>query len=244
MSAEDYHLIEKYLNNDLTEAEQKDFELKMQDTDFADTVRVYTEVNESLQAKEKRKEGEEQLKHTLETVSEDFFATSTKKGKVLPLRNIYWAAAACIVLALSFLFIINWLSEAPQYSDYARYEPLALSSRSDDQSLTIAAEEAFNNGKYAEAATHLKQLSEADADDPRLKVYLALSYIETGNYAQAEHLLTDVQQGTSIFQSTATWYLALSFLKQGNEEACRKQLLKIQEGSPYFEESRKLLEEL
>ncbi|UII33188.1 tetratricopeptide repeat protein [Fulvivirga ulvae] len=244
MSAEDYHLIEKYLNNNLTEAEQKDFELKMQDADFADTVRVYTEVNESLQAKEKRKEGEEHLKHTLKTVSEEFFATSKKKGKVVPLRNIYWATAACIILALSFLFILNWSSDAPEYSNYAHYEPLALSSRSDNQSLTIAAEETFNNGKYAEAAALLEQLSETDPDNPRLKVYLALSYIETENYTQAEHLLAEVQQGTSIFQSTASWYLALSFLKQGNEKACKKQLSKIQEGSPYFEESRALLEEL
>lgn len=244
MSAEEYHLIEKYLNNDLTDAEQKVFESKMHDPDFAETVRVYTEVSESLKAREKGAAGEKELTHTLKTVSSEYFAGAKKKGKLIPLRNIYWMAAACIVIALSFVFIINWQTGQPTYSDYADYEPLALSSRSEEQTLTVSAEEAFNNGNFEEAATHLKQLLETDPDNPKLKIYLALSYIETENYAQAHPLLLDVEQGKSIFRSTASWYLALSYLKQGDRKASEKQLLKIPEDSPYFEKARKLLGEM
>ncbi|MBL6447037.1 tetratricopeptide repeat protein [Fulvivirga sp. 29W222] len=243
MNAEEYHLIEKYLNNDLTEDEQNDFDSRMEDEQFAKKVRVYKEVSESLKAQEKSKHGEEDLKLTLEAVSSEFFASSKKNGRTIPLRNIYWAAAACIVLALSFVFIISWPS-GPNYNDYSDYEPLTLSSRSENQSLTMAAEEAFNGKKYTEAAKLLNQLLKADPENPRLKVYLAISYIEIDNYTAAENLLTDVAQGKSVFQSAASWYLALGYLRQDKTNACKKQLEQIPETSPYFNRSKELLDKL
>lgn len=246
MDEKEYQQIENYLRKELEEDELSAFEARMAaDPEFAATVRAYLDIHNHLQAKTNRKEGEEKLKQTIGKVSADFFSGKKKEGRVVSLKTrIYWVAAASLLLLVGFIYILN-LQSAPTYEEYAQYEPLTLSSRSEtEQSLTQSAEVAFNNGRFTEAGQHLEQLLELNPDHVNVKLYLALSLIETGKYAQAEALLKEIEEGNSIYAPTASWYLALSYLKQGNENACAAKLKNIPPESSKYEEAQELLEEL
>lgn len=245
MDEKEYQLIEKYLSNELTDTELSDFKSRMEtDPDFAITVKVYDDVNSSLQSRADSKEQEEKLKQTINYVSSDFFSDQKKAGRVVSMKSIYWVAAASLVLLISFIFIINQQS-VPTFEEYAHYEPLVLTNRSDaDQTLVTSAEEAFNSGQFEEAAQRLDQLLASNPDQPNLKLYLALSLIETGEYSRAEELLKAIEGGNSVYQPMATWYLALNYLKQGRTEDSRETLQKISEQSPYYKEAQELLGEL
>ncbi|ELR69147.1 hypothetical protein C900_05427 [Fulvivirga imtechensis AK7] len=246
MDERDYQQIESYLQKELEGEELARFEARMAaDPEFAATVETYLAINSHLQARVDRKEGEENLKRTIGHVSAGHFNETNQKGKVISLKSrVYWAAAASLLLLISFVYILN-LQSTPTYEEYAHYEPLTLSSRSEnEQLLTQSAEAAFNSGQYTKASQHLEELLASNPDHINIKLYLALSLIEIGEYTRAEVHLKAIEQGNSIYAPTANWYLALSYLKQGDKRACIAALKNIPPESSKYKEAQELLKKL
>ena len=243
MEPEEYEEIEKYLNHELTDEKRQAFEKRMlADADFSSFVKSYISIYESLQAGADRASNEQVLKATLRDVSEKHF---DKKNAVsiISMRNIYWAAAAAIFLAVCLIFIYN-LQDPATYEKYAQHQTLALAQRSEGISeLQYAAEDAFNNADYEPAAKYLAQLSQSSPDDNNLKLYWAIALIETSQYDKSDSLLT-VISSSFIYKHTATWYQALSYLKQGKPEAAKTLLEKIPEGADKYDNAQSLLDVL
>lgn len=243
MEPEEYEEIEKYLNHELADEERQAFEKRMQvDADFSSFVKSYISIHESLQAGVDRASKEQVLKATLREVSEKHF---DKKNviSIISMRNIYWAAAAAIFLAVCLIFIYN-LQDPATYERFAQHQSLALAQRSESNSeLQHAAEDAFNNADYEQAAKYLAQLSKSSPDDNNLKLYWAIALIETSQYDKSDSLLT-VISSSFIYKHTATWYQALSYLKQGKLEAAKTLLKKIPESAEKYDKAQSLLNAL
>jgi len=158
------------------------------------------------------------------------------------MRPIYWAAAASIILILTFFFILR--QNGPTYSDFAHYEPLVLASRGDADQLKHSAEQSFNSKEYEKAAFYLEELLKLQPENPQIQIYWALSLIETDNYDKGDSLLLHAVRTESLYAQNARWYLALSYLKQDKVKACKAQLKKIKQGDLHYQEAMELLDEL
>lgn len=244
MEPEEYQLIDRYLHNELSEAEHKAFENRLtSDDEFAAFVATYREVQQSLQAKADREAGENRLKDTLDDITSEHFKHDKKSAKIISMRAVYWAAAASILLIISSIFIIRQNS-TPTYNEYAHYEPLVLASRGDADQLKNSAAHAFNDQEYKQAASYLEELQQLQPNNPQIQIYWALSLIETEQYSKGDSLLQHVGQMESLYAQNARWYLALSYLKQNKIKACQAQLEKIKQGELHYEEALELLDEL
>jgi len=244
MEPEEYELIEKYKNDELSPSEKESFEARMaNDQEFGEVVNSYLEIDSSLQAGVDRKKQEDELRHTLNTLSDQYFEHE-KSARIISMRNVYWVAAACAILLVSLIYMIYSPSQ-PTYQEYANYQTLALADRGNNNELSLQAEEAFNNGEYNEASTLLEDLVNSESEDNHnLELYWALSLIEIDNYVKADSLLSNIERKKSVYGDMARWYLALSYLKQERIEDCKQQLRKIPEDSAHYNEAQKLLKEL
>jgi tetratricopeptide (TPR) repeat protein len=109
----------------------------------------------------------------------------------------------------------------------------------------------YNEEKYDEA---IKQLNEyyTQTDEKHktsdIKLYLALSYLFSGNTKDAVTFFTDIlsKESNGNFKEAAEWYLALAYLKEMNTQKSIELLTKIAEteNHPYQSKAKTLLPEV
>lgn len=239
---ENYILIESYIQGDMEASERKAFEERLNtEPELAEQYQVYEETWKSLKSSIQREAHESELKNSLQLASQAYFAKAGDTPVLKPKRPWYLAVAAVVALLVAAVYVFNMGS--PQYSDYAQYDALSLSLRSDDPDAVLRkkAETAFNAGDYTASANYLKQISDKN-DSVKALFYLALSYIETGDYQLANTLLTELQNGTSVYKHRATWFRALCYLKQNKMDECKQLLEQIPVEAQDYQQAQDLLE--
>lgn len=238
MNEELYISFENYLQNGMTVEEKAEFEERLKDDkDFSGQFEAYKEA--TLHLEHKFSEETVAFKQNLSKISNAYFADKGKqKGRVISFRPWYYGVAASIAIVLGTWFSMQ--NSSPNYYDFPHEEAYFVGRDSVDADKKKA-QDLFNNKDYRQAVATFEKMERGNQE---LDYFYAISLIETDNYAKAESMLKDLQNGNSVYKEKAIWYRALLELKQGDLQACGKMLKQIPEDAEDYERAQKLLKDL
>lgn len=240
MKDQDYHIFEAYLKGDLTgeglEIHQKKLE---NDQDYKESFELYKSINNHL---EKEFDGESELKefkNSVSNISKDYF--EARKENKFPWLKM--AIAASIIIAIGFYFYLVNFSK-PEYNEIAQIPNIHLTVRSTNSELYIKAENAFNQEQYGDAIGYFDQILEQTKEQPSIKLYQAIAYMELGSVDKARELYEEIIIKESSYAEEALWYASLNELKAKNYSACKKYLSEIKSTASRYQDAQNLLEKL
>ncbi len=166
------------------------------------------------------------------------------------IKRFKWTVAAGFLLISSFGFYFLYLPS--QHSNRAIVEEVYEAYPGRGNLLTLdssALASSFHKGmalydeaKYAEAITHLKEVSIDDPSYWMTQVYLGNALMSEKNPAAAIPVLANITQQSS-YQDQGLWYLALAQLQNGEVAAANQtldQLLRITEDNFYRKKAQKV----
>ncbi|UZR96030.1 tetratricopeptide repeat protein [Chondrinema litorale] len=202
--------IDAYLKEDdsFSQNDRSDFENYMDSNkDFANEVKIQGAIVSGI-----NHHFNQQLKDKLKQADKN----SQKETKVISLQNGLLVAASISVILIAYLF--SPTSNQNLFESYYQTYPNIVSptERSDNNIEKESAYKFYDQRDYANAITAFSsQATKTDASN----FYLALSYIETKNYAEAISILQNVANGNDErFVNPANWYMALCLYKIGQED--------------------------
>ena len=199
-------LIQKFLQNELSQEENKAFEeLINEDPEFAQKVEcciiLYADAKASFKF---------QIKTGVHAKQQliDFMQDSNKH----PLELITQKATDIMQFCQKALAKVH-------------VGPIILRSQNFPQTGFDKAAQAFNEENYLQAITILEEVNEQLPDQNQVRFYLGLShlYLAPPNYLKAALCLEEILDNQhNFYQEEAEWYLSLTYLKVGKiKEACQ-----------------------
>lgn len=234
---------ERYLNGEMDAGERTEFESELSaNAAFRKDLELYKSINKTMSGTP----NENELRDTLQQMNKKYFAGGAlvKKGSF----GKWLAVAASLILLISigfyFLFPVKPAAEK-LYAEYAKHDVLNIEQRgSTTDSLATEAAGKFNDKKFIEALPLLQQYLQQRPDDIQVKFSMAVCYLETGAYLDAEKIFSATATGKTAYAEAAQWYLVLTALKQKDIEKCKALAKNITANSPYFTKAKSLLEKL
>lgn len=212
--------IDEYIRGELSDAERKNFQQKMDsDPDFAKKVKQQQVLAEGITAY-----GQQQLKYNLQQMHQELFE-EPKPRYLYALRWPALAAAASIAL-LAILAYWLWFSNPnPQQLFASHFEPYPVNFAS--RAISVAPEASdiqklYIEQRYAEALPGMEKLLQLQSDHQRLRLALGIAYLAENKADQSIETLKAIDD--PLLQAVSKWYMALAYL-QKNESASAKSLL-------------------
>lgn len=244
MNEQDFTLLDEYFNGELSPQESAGVLSRVAtDPDFAAAFAFRKDQEEFLQRDARRRS----LQESLQTIEADFFKSGgsvpgrTQSPMRARVRLMAMAAAFLLILAAVWFFSRPGL---PQYSAYARHEPLALTVRGQNEQAKLAAENAYNAGNYAAALPALQEVLQNEPDNLTVQFSLGVCLLETGRPADARAAWQSLATGNSALKGEAVWNIALSYLYEKNWPELKTALQNIQPGMDHYQEGQKLLKSI
>ena len=242
-------LLEKatqYLHNEMQPQERTEFELQIaNDAELRNYIQLYSTIDKTMKVGDSSP-NENELRHTLEQMNKKYFAEdgNVKQGSFKKWLAI--AASVIIVVTAGIYFLSsNKPSSEKLYAEYANHAPVNIQLRgSAADSLAQNAAAAFNKKEYKNALPLLQQYVSLQPDDIQMKFSLAICYLETGKYNEADSIFSTIASGQTAYAASAQWYRALTALKQNDYAKCRTVLNSITPTSSFFTKAKELLKEL
>ena len=215
-------LIEKYLSEELTPAEQLQFEsLKQTDADFAEEVQMAAIVNADFNVQQKK-----HWKSLLE--KQNTLAKDTPIRQLAPRKKSYnWIRSIAAVFVLGLGLAMAWMFFSSPDMDTLASEQLVNIYKSPTVTMDGAkidshwknAINAYQDGRFSIAVAAIEKSMEKTPENLDEKhFYLGLSYMyeEVPDYQKAvTHLLKSKTMNAQRFAPQANWFLSLAYLKQG-----------------------------
>lgn len=233
--------VNAYVNNQLTDAERKNFESRLNGEEGLDDLLAFYRQAEKaafLQGKELlRGKVQLALKEAREEEQSEATPVVSMRRKV---NWIPYAVAASVLVLVGLFFILSRPKTASTTELYAQYmEPAVISSfRNSSETADRKWQQAiqvYQQEKYDEVIQTVPELLEdsafTNAKISEARLMIGASYMELDQPDQALEYLNSIVEG-SIAYPQAQWYKALAYLKSDNVEATRSQLSAIIEG-PY-----------
>ena len=245
----DHIAIDKYLNKELTKEELVLFNDKLKtDKDFAEEVKLYQEIENTLTTRVSNYKDENDLRNTLEDLGAEFVSKKLEKrdekkvSKVFSLQKYskYLVAASLVLFATLFFFN----NGKPSYADFANHDTIDVVFRGNTNNHLVLAENAFNAKDYKTAEKELRAVLFINSTKVELQMYLGVCLLEQNYFDKAESIFNRIKDGNSIYKNNATWYLALSKLKQKDYVSCKTYLEMIPKDAEDYENAKKLLKKL
>ncbi|TXF91482.1 hypothetical protein FUA23_01950 [Neolewinella aurantiaca] len=250
MKEQDYLDIEAYQQGELPSDQVKALVARV--TTEPDLAAVMSErqlLNDHLRATAK----EPALRETLSVLGAKYFADGTAPNgqnttatnneavvKTLKPQKKNWLVIAASAAAILLLFVVGgkvfFGEQDSTYEQFAQHQPLSLTERGDGDNGITQAEAAFNNGRYEEAILPLTEYVELNKEDARARLALGISYLETGNDAEAIRVLTEVAETGGSVAPYGNWYLALAAVRNDDKPAALRYLDRIPPGDTFLEE--------
>jgi cellulose synthase operon protein C len=101
----------------------------------------------------------------------------------------------------------------------------ATSSNADEASLQLAVRASLNSGEYRDAVRYLQQALEKDPDNAAIAVDLAAAWLQAGNIAEAERILSAPLDGPERVQLRRDSLRVMVLLRRGNTSAAMRDSL-------------------
>ena len=235
--------IDQYLHNEMLPHERSEFELQIAGSDeLRNYIQLYTDIDITMKV-EHSSPNENDLRHTLQQMNRKYFTTGgmIKQGSFKKWLAI--AASLIIVVTVGIYFLFPAKPAAEKlYAQFAKHDALNIQLRgSTTDSLAQNAATVFNKKEYANALPLLENYMQLQPDDIQIKFSLAICYMETGKYNEADAIFISIAAGQTAYAATAQWYQALLALKQKNYAKCRAVLNSIPTTSSFSNKAKELL---
>ncbi len=245
----DRHLIQKYLDNDLSDKDMKRFEADLEvSSKLQDDLALYQEIDEAL-ADTEVLSFREQL---TDLRREKQKSGGTGKSHIRFTKPWHYAATAAIALMLA-IGLASVLDRPMNNRDLLKkyYKPyeVALINRSDNSTLDLMlknAEILYQRGDFEQAAVYFEMVLEEQPELAGTNLYAGISYYELERYLDAKNSLNKViEHNDNLYIEQAEWYLGLCFLALDENERARRQFARIASGnSDRAADARKLLRKI
>lgn len=215
MSTEHELLIEKYFENNLTEAEKAQFEVLLNSNiEFKDAVKFEKNLKSAIHKKERN-----ELKKQLKSFEKK------QETKVVTMPRLLWIAAASIVVVGASLWFFTFKTPSNEdlftqnfqvYPNVIAPSVRGTSTTEGDKKLAF---EFYEQEKYKEAVGVFEKIAK-ETNEEYPAFYVGQCYMALGDYQKAISsfsgaVLTDEK---FPFDTQRKWYLALAYLKIGDKE--------------------------
>ncbi|NND32163.1 MAG: hypothetical protein HKN76_06185 [Saprospiraceae bacterium] len=204
-------LIQRYLDNQLSDKEMSEFELRVKgDPALAKEIEELKSLDLAFESV-----GAETFRSELQSWESE----REKPGKTISLRTILSIAASFIILITASILILQPAEYSNQelYAEYYVPYPNLITARDGAVDLTLEqGMEAYTAGNHGEAIRFLTTYLNDGGEDKGAKLYLAITLmqIDEDKLASAHlmEMLTD-----PLYGQQAQWYLGLLRLKNNDE---------------------------
>lgn len=240
------YLQEQHLRGELTAEEQTAFEQMLAaDPEFAREVRAGELAVKGLTSLRIHNRIQEVRKQVVaDNIQEKpVEQTKEKKGRVISLlrRPLSIAASVALLITAAYFIYLSFGSQS-LYDQYNQHPSFSVTEMSAAPAYDLSrAETAFQQGNYEVTRTELSAYLAENPTDTMALLFQGICQLELDNFTQAERIFSDIQAGTSDFQSLGEWYLALTYVKQEDVERAREVLSTIPQTSEKYAEAQKLL---
>jgi tetratricopeptide (TPR) repeat protein len=246
----DVEFIERYLDDNLSPEEKRDFEMRLAvDEGFETVFKTYKSLVNGI-----KYSGRKELHQKLKQYEDSLAIEEGLQKRFLGLRfNSFYtysvAASVLLLISFTYIFIINQRTSANDiYSDYFQPYPNVVNptTRGGEQVRDIK-EEAYrfyDMEEYEEAAIQFEKILILNQSDDIL-LYSANSYLALGKYDSAIAKLSILRELDSPFKTQSKWYLALSYLGKNDMGNAKKVLEELKgEKNSYSKKAENILKEL
>ena len=238
-------LLEKYLEEELTEEERKEFEMLLKsDADFSREVKFHADLKRVTES-----DDDDNFKEMLS----DFEAEARMEKPSVKKSPTKWLVAASISLLAGLTYFFNvdqFASTQDLFADNFKPYPnlvhrIVRSGEAQDKK--IKAFSAYQTGAYIEALPMFTELYASDKE-PYYLFYSANALIELNRAREAVPMLQEhlrITQITDTLVEKSPWYLAMAYLQLDEKENAIKMLnAVIKNGTYKVDDAQKLLNAL
>lgn len=246
----DRHIIQKYLDHDLTDKDMKRFEADLESSpELQADLGLYQEIDEAL-ADTEVLSFRDQLTDLRKETKKD------GKNAKAPIRfNKPWhyaaTAAIALILAIGLASVLDRpLSNKDLLKKYYKPYEVALMNRSLNDPTTetylTKASLFYQEGDFQNAIEHFELFLENQPENAGAQLYLGISLYEENRYHDAEALLNKVvEHQDNLYVDKAEWYLGLCYLALNeNTQAINKFAILASGNSDKADEAQKLLRKI
>jgi tetratricopeptide (TPR) repeat protein len=231
LSEQDIGLIERYIDNDLSQEDKNLIDSKLKEDDFLSQFELYKGVAKAVEV-HYNKELKYELKAHL--MKQDSYFKVTKNS-VFNSKNSWYisgaAAAFAMVVVSFFLWNKSSTNTTTLFASYYKPFPIASVMRGDQKGFNSEAFKKYTDGKYEEAVLLLERQTAAGInglEDPLLQLVAGNCYLKTNQFEEALKMFKKTANSQEIILSQhATWYYALTLLRQSKEDQAIKALEEI-----------------
>jgi tetratricopeptide (TPR) repeat protein len=227
----DRHIIQKYLDHDLSDKDMKRFEADLEvSPELQSDLGLYQEIDEALadtevlsfrdQLTDLRKEKQE--------------SGSSGKGLLRFTKPWHYAATAAValILALGLASVLDRpLTNKDLLKKYYKPYEVALINRSSNADMDLAllnGKSYYQQGEFAKAVEYFEKVLEEMPDMVATNFYAGISYFELERYSEADESLNKViKQNDNLYIDQAEWYLGLCYVAINEPEKARRQFARI-----------------
>ena len=208
----DRHILQKYLDNELSENELARFEQELNASpELLVDLDLYKEVDEAIADTEVL-----DFRAQLADLREETKRSDTGRRVFRFTRPWHYAATAALALLVAIglaTFLGRPLSNSDLFAKYMKPYELVLTNRSIDneftQMLMHQAEAAFLQGDFEKAIGFYDEILEINAEKVEADFYKGISNMEIKKYVDASESLNRViEHNDNLFIQKAEWYLA------------------------------------
>jgi tetratricopeptide (TPR) repeat protein len=227
----DRHILQKYLDNELSEKELARFEQELNASPelLADRD-LYKEVDEAIADTEVL-----DFRAQLNDLREDTRKSESGKRIFRFTRPWHYAASAAMALlvAIGLATVLGRpLSNKDLFAKYMKPYELVLTNRSVDNDyvklLMSRAQEFYLNREFDQAIQIFDEVLELNSNKMEAEFYMGESYMEIEKYLEASKSFTRViEQDDNLYIQKAEWFLAGCLLAMDETDQARRRLASI-----------------
>lgn len=228
-------LFDKWLEKELSEDEQKEFDLRIEsDPAFKKMVNTAAHSIGAIKTNAKMQDISREIQKEID--SDKYEGNSN-------LRVILLVAAVAAIILLGYFFLNPFGKDhqsspeelfAEYYETPSSRAIVTLSGGDEDRSRQDEILKDYNIGAYGLVIEKIEDQVLDNSTKSKLSFINAASEFEVGNYSKAARLYDKIIQEDHHEQHRAKWYLALIHLKQGDIELAKKYLQLVIENEKEF----------
>jgi hypothetical protein len=232
MKDDDILLASRYVDGEMDEAEQLQFETLLQaDTELQAYVAQYRNADAALRARFTPDATLNSLQQTLKGLNAEHFKPEAKVVSFKP--YVKWLSGIAAVLAIGLMIYIP--TRKSLYDQYSTATSMSVAERgAGTQTRLEKAAGYYNHKEFNEAEKLLAQEYAANPKNSQAAYYYAITLIQNKQEAKARVILQELYKGESVFKYDAAWYMALSYVKVKDEVNAKIWLDKIPAGTSNY----------
>ncbi len=237
----DRHILQKYLDNELSEKELARFEQELNASpELLVDLDLYKEVDEAIADTEVL-----DFRAQLTDLREETRRSENGRRVFRFTRPWHYAASAALALlvAIGLATVLGRpLSNSDLFVKYMKPYELVLTNRSIDneatQFLMNQAQDYFLKGEFELAVDRFEELLVINAEKVEADFYLGLSNMELTKYLDASESFNRViEHNDNLYVQKAQWFLSGCLLAMDETDRARRQLAMIASSSNHYYQS-------